>query len=66
LHIHEGKGLKDRVIPLTSQCLEMLQTWQAQGWERSNDFLFTRHGRPWQGGTNVCTLVREEANTIRP
>lgn len=59
LHIHEGKGLKDRVIPLTSQCLDMLQTWQEQGWERSNDFLFTRHGRPWQGGTNVCTLVRE-------
>ena len=59
LHIHEGKGLKDRVIPLTSQCLAMLQTWQEQGWERSNDFLFTRHGPPWQGGTNVCTLVRE-------
>jgi site-specific recombinase XerD len=25
LHIHEGKGLKDRLIPLTAQCLAALQ-----------------------------------------
>lgn len=58
LHIHEGKGLKDRVIPLTSQCLAVLQAWQEEGWEQVNDYLFTRHGRPWQGGANVCTVVR--------
>ena len=34
LHIHQGKGLKDRIIPLTSQCLSVLQTWQTTGWER--------------------------------
>ncbi|MEZ4677290.1 MAG: tyrosine-type recombinase/integrase [Caldilineaceae bacterium] len=38
LHIHEGKGLKDRVIPLTAQCLAMLQAWQANGWEQANNF----------------------------
>lgn len=58
LHIHEGKGLKDRVIPLTPQCLAVLQTWQAEGWERANPFLFTSYGRPWQGGTNVGTVIR--------
>ena len=34
LHIHEGKGLKDRLIPLTAQCLAALQDWQKHGWER--------------------------------
>ena len=59
LHIHEGKGLKDRMIPLTALCLELLERWQKEGWERVNDFLFTRHGRPWRGGTNVGVVVRE-------
>lgn len=59
LHIHEGKGLKDRVIPLTPQCLQVLQAWQKEGWEGVNDFLFTHHGRPWRGGSNICTVIRE-------
>ncbi len=46
LHIHQGKGLKDRMIPLTPQCLTALQNWQEHGWERVNDYLFTRHGLP--------------------
>ena len=58
LHIHEGKGLKDRVIPLTAQCLTVLQTWQDQGWEHINDSLFTRFGRPWHSAT-VSTLIRD-------
>ncbi len=59
LHIHAGKGLKDRVVPLTPACLAALRAWQAQGWERTSDYLFTRYGRPWQGATHVCYLVRE-------
>lgn len=59
LHIREGKGLKDRIIPLTSQCLATLQAWQEDGWERVNGYLFTRHGRPWQGGDNICAIIRE-------
>ena len=59
LHVRKGKGLKDRVIPLTQPCLETLQTWQEHGWERINDHLFTRFGRPWQGGVQVCRIVRE-------
>jgi len=58
LHIHEGKGLKDRLIPLTPLCLEMLQRWQAAGWEQANDHLFTRYGRRWQS-SNVCAIIRE-------
>jgi site-specific recombinase XerD len=58
LHIHQGKGLKDRLIPLTPQCLKALQSWQEKGWERVNDCLFTHHGRPWQSGT-VTTLIRD-------
>ena len=59
LHIREGKSLKDRIIPLTPQCLAALQAWQEDGWERVNGYLFTHHGRPWQGGANICTIVRE-------
>jgi len=58
LHIHEGKGLKDRLIPLTHQCLEALRTWQASGWEQASDQLFTRYGRPWHSAT-VSTIIRE-------
>ncbi len=59
IHVKKGKGLKDRVIPLTQQCLETLQTWQESGWEQINDHLFTRFGRVWQGGASVCSIVRE-------
>jgi len=59
LHIREGKGLKDRVVPLTTPCLSSLQAWQAEGWERVNDHLFTRYGRPWRGGGHVRAIVRE-------
>jgi integrase len=59
LHIREGKGLKDRVIPLTSQCLTILQAWQEDGWERVNDHLFTHHGCPYTSCNFVCDLVRE-------
>jgi site-specific recombinase XerD len=58
LHIHEGKGLKDRVIPLTAEALAVLQVWQSEGWERTTDYLFTRYGRSWGSG-NVCTIVRQ-------
>jgi site-specific recombinase XerD len=59
LHIHKGKGLKDRVIPLTAQCLNALQIWQKEGWEGANDFLFTSYGRPWRGSNNICRVIRE-------
>lgn len=59
LHIHEGKGLKDRVIPLTAQCRTTLRTWQEQGWERANDYLFTYHGRPWRGTSPVWLTIHE-------
>jgi integrase len=58
LHIREGKGLKDRVIPLTIQCMEALQTWQQNGWERANDFLFTHHGKRYFEGQFVCSVIR--------
>src|SRR5690348_17150664 len=58
LHIHEGKGLKDRLIPLTERCRKVLQEWQDKGWERINDYLFTRYGRRWQRGNRVTGLVR--------
>jgi integrase/recombinase XerD len=52
LHIREGKGLKDRLIPLTPQCLAALQVWQEQGRTGTTDHLFTNHTHPhkrWQG-----------------
>lgn len=58
LHVHEGKGLKDRLIPLTPQCLSTLQTWQENGWEHIDDRLFTRYGRPLRG-TAIGTIIRE-------
>jgi integrase len=59
LHIREGKGLKDRVIPLTAACLAALQKWQETGWEDRNEHLFTWYGHPWQGSANVCRIIRE-------
>jgi site-specific recombinase XerD len=57
LHIHLGKGLKDRLIPLTPQCLEVLQSWRDHEWERISDYLFTRHGRPWKSSNPVTSAV---------
>jgi len=58
LHIHAGKGLKDRVIPLTAACLAALRVWQEAGWERRSEHLFTRYGRPWRGVAQVCNTIR--------
>lgn len=43
LHIHEGKGLMDRLIPLTPQCLAALRFWQEQGRASVSSNLFTNH-----------------------
>jgi integrase len=64
LHVRKGKGLKDRVIPLTSQCLQTLQAWQENGWERINDHLFTRYGRPWHGNSNIAELIRQMGSKL--
>jgi site-specific recombinase XerD len=58
LHIHEGKGLKDRLVPLTPLCLETLQRWQTEEWEHITEQLFTRYGRVWHSST-VSTYIRE-------
>jgi integrase len=59
LHIREGKGLKDRIIPLTAKCVEVLRQWMASGWEQANDFLFTHYTHPWSGGAQVDAIIRQ-------
>jgi len=59
LHIREGKGLKDRVIPLSPTCLKALQEWQDEGWEGISKFLFTTNGRPWCNATVGSRIVRK-------
>jgi len=58
LHIHEGKGLKDRVIPLTTEALTVLQTWQTSGREHTTDYFFAHHGQHWEGAY-VRTIVHQ-------
>ena len=58
LHIHEGKGLKDRIIPLTQSCLELLRAWEEEGKAAASTYLFSSHGRPWST-SQVCNLIRE-------
>jgi integrase len=65
LHVRKGKGLKDRVIPLTSQCLQTLQSWQQNGWERINDHLFTRFGHPWHGNRNIAEIIRQMGRKLQ-
>jgi integrase len=57
LHIHEGKGLKDRIIPLTDACLTLLRQWEKEGKSGATTYLFSSHGRPWST-LQVCGLVR--------
>ena len=59
LHVRNGKGLKDRVIPLTSECLTCLQAWQKEGWEQIDEHLFTRFGQPWRGNANIASIIRQ-------
>lgn len=58
LHIHQGKGLKDRLIPLTPRCLEVLQEWQKRGWEKTCDYLFTYLGKPRKSRHGVAQFCR--------
>jgi hypothetical protein len=37
--------MKDRIIPLTPQCLSVLQAWQEHEWNPVDDHLFTWYGR---------------------
>ena len=64
LHIHAGKGLKDRMIPLTDRCLHALRDWQTHGWEQVNDYLFTRHGRPWRTADGIRRAIYMMADTL--
>jgi site-specific recombinase XerD len=64
LHIHQGKGLKDRIIPLTPQCLAALQNWQEQGWEKINEYLFTNHGVPAKTSHEVAKAMRELSHKL--
>ena len=57
LHVHAGKGLKDRLIPLTEVAVATLRAWQETGWERVTDALFTYHGRPYANGSWVSKVV---------
>ena len=57
LHIHEGKGLKDRIIPLTEACLRLLRRWETEGKSGATSYLFSSHGRAWST-LQVCGLVR--------
>ena len=59
LHIHEGKGLKDRVIPLTSQYLDALHVWQNEGWEGPMIFFSPAMDVPWRNGNNIGRVIRE-------
>lgn len=63
LHIHEGKGLKDRLIPLTQPCLDALRTWEREGQGPASRYLFTAHGRPW-AATHVGTVIRAVGRTL--
>lgn len=57
LHVHAGKGLKDRVIPLTPQCRAVLQEWQEAVGAHGPGYLFTHFGRPYQRGTYVAKVI---------
>jgi integrase len=65
LHVHEGKGLKDRLIPLTPECLAVFQTWKEQRPNPDSEYLFTNRIYPdrlWRGhnvGNVICLLGKK-------
>lgn len=59
LHIHAGKGLKDRLIPLTPQCLAVLREWQAAVERQPHDYLFMHFGRLYGDGAYAAKVVGE-------
>lgn len=66
VHIHQGKGLKDRIIPLTEQCKATLQAWQESKRGREpSEYIFTYHNHPWSSASNrVCGIIREMGHKI--
>jgi integrase/recombinase XerD len=57
VHIRQGKGLKDRLIPLTDTAQQLLQAWVADGRAAASPQLFSSHGRPWTTH-QVCGVIR--------
>jgi integrase len=64
LHIHEGKGLKDRVIPLTAKCVAVLQEWLKSRPEPLTDAFFSYYGKPWSSGHQVQYILRKTMNKL--
>lgn len=64
LHIHEGKGLKDRVIPLTTKCTTVLQEWLKSRQDPCANAFFGYHGKPWVNGHPVQSITRNVAKKL--
>lgn len=58
LHIHSGKGLKDRIIPLTRECVQVLHDWCTAQTLAGDAPLFTWSGKQW-GATAIEARCRE-------
>lgn len=61
LHIRNGKGGKDRYVPLTALMLAQLRLWWKS--HRNKTFLFPAPGRPWRSRDEDRNAVLGRATT---
>lgn len=68
IHVHNGKGGRDRLLPLTPKLRAELRDYYRQ--VRPKDFLFPGaiHGKPLCGATlsTICRKTREAAGITKP
>jgi site-specific recombinase XerD len=73
IHIRQGKGRKDRDIPLTETLLAQLRTWWRSQRVKSSPWLFPSHqhklaGQPMSGKTvwHACLFAARRAGIAKP
>jgi integrase/recombinase XerD len=73
IHVREGKGRKDRDIPLSDTLLTQLRTWWRSLRDKSSPWLFPshqlkRHGQPMSDKTvwHACLYAARRAGITKP
>jgi integrase/recombinase XerD len=73
IHVREGKGRKDRDIPLSETLLEQLRTWWRSLGDKSSPWLFPSHqhklrGQPMSDKTvwHACLYAARRAGITKP
>lgn len=63
IHIHQGKGAKDRIVPLAQKALELLRTYYQH--YRPKDYLFNGAASPTYSATSLRAVFKRSIKVAK-